>query len=359
VSQPKAARWLDLIAFLLRHRYPVTREQIFAAVADYGGGEGEERRFEAARRMFERDKDELRAIGIEIRTVRLPDAEGDEAASAYRLAPRDFYLPYIELTDRESPSDRPYPSLRRFRVTAAEMERLDRATRRVAGHPSVALASAVASARRKLGFDLPLSLAAVERVLAAPLGEEAAAALELLQRAVAERVALRCRYYSIGRAAEEERVLEPYGLFFSWSRWYCVARARDRDAVRVFRVDRMRSPRLETGTAALFEVPGSFSLREYVGRTPWELSGPGGEKVRARIAFPESRWVLAQGLGEPEEPLLEDGGAVLSFVVSDLGAFLRWMLTFGDHAEVLEPLRVRSELDALRRRVAALYSGDR
>ena len=52
---PKPTRWLDLVAFLLDRRYPVTREQIFAKV---GGYDGEP---ESARRKFERDKDELRA----------------------------------------------------------------------------------------------------------------------------------------------------------------------------------------------------------------------------------------------------------------------------------------------------------
>ena len=66
MSDSKAARWLDLVAYLLQHRYPVTRDQIFEQVRDYSGDH------ESARRKFERDKVELRALGIEIETVRLP-----------------------------------------------------------------------------------------------------------------------------------------------------------------------------------------------------------------------------------------------------------------------------------------------
>lgn len=35
MSQAKAARWLDLLAYLLQHRFPVTREEIFAHVGEY------------------------------------------------------------------------------------------------------------------------------------------------------------------------------------------------------------------------------------------------------------------------------------------------------------------------------------
>ena len=35
MSQAKTARWLDLVAYLLQYRYPVTREQIFERVSGY------------------------------------------------------------------------------------------------------------------------------------------------------------------------------------------------------------------------------------------------------------------------------------------------------------------------------------
>jgi hypothetical protein len=75
-----------------------------------------------------------------------------------------------------------------------------------------------------------------------------------------------------------------------------------------------------------------------------------------RFEFPESRWVLAQGVGDVVHDLLEDGGAVLAFGVRDVRSFLRWLLTFRGRATVLEPAAMARELDALRRKVAALYT---
>ncbi len=354
----KTARWLDLLAYLLQHRFAVTREDIYDHVADYRAalGEGEAAR-ESVRRKFERDKDELRALGIEIETVELPGHQGDEPSTGYRLRERSFYLPHLELAERPAETRRPYQGLATVAVTRRDVALLDRATRRLAGLSGFPLAAAAASARRKLEFDLPLPLKSVERVLSRELTGEAARSLEVLQRAVAQRVAVRCRYFAIGRDAEEQRDIEPYALFFHWGRWYTPARARDRNAMRVFRVDRMSDAALLTGAGARFTVPENFSVRSYIRRSPWELTDRPPTAVRVRFAFPESRWVLAQGVGQPVEAELDDGGAVVEFEVRDRGPFLRWLLTFRDHAAILSPGALAEELGALRSRVARLYAG--
>jgi predicted DNA-binding transcriptional regulator YafY len=271
------------------------------------------------------------------------------------LKPADFYLPYLELDNGCLREDRAFRGLTTVRISEEDAALLDRATSRVAQLESTPLGECARSARHKLGFDLPLSDREVERVLSGPVSGDTAKVLELLQGAVSIRRAVECRYYSIGRDVEEEREIEPYGLFFNWSTWYCVARCRERQAKRVFRVDRMSNARLSKGKDAGFEVPDAFSVRDYVGRTPWELSETEPITVRARFEFPESRWVQAQSVGEAIEPLLEDGGAVVEFQVRDKNPFLRWLLTFRSKVRVLEPESVANDLEQLKKRVAALY----
>jgi predicted DNA-binding transcriptional regulator YafY len=89
MKPPKIQRWIDLLAALLRHHYPVTFEQLIREVPAYAAEQKEESR----RRTFERDKDELRRFGVPIETV--PAADGE--LQAYRLRIRDFYLPYLTL----------------------------------------------------------------------------------------------------------------------------------------------------------------------------------------------------------------------------------------------------------------------
>lgn len=353
----KPSRWLNLVAFLLSHRFAVTRDRIFEAVDGYGG------ETESARRKFERDKDELRALGIEIETVPLPGAAGDEPATGYRLRARDTYLPYLELTDQPA-TDRPY-GLDRLVLTRHELALLDRATSALAGLADSPLAPHAASARRKLAFDLPLPLPlpltfplATEQaatLLALPIPDHARDSLALLQDAVIDRATVACRYFTMSRRAESERELEPWGLLFQWGRWYCVARARDRDEPRTFRIDRMRNVRRLPGPAPHFTVPDEFDVRAFTARSPWEFGAGDPTRARVRFAFPESGWVLNSRVGQ----LVSDDagrGAEIAFDVRDDDAFLKWLLSFGRRATLLDPPALGDALERLRADVAARYA---
>ena len=359
MPRDKLARWLDLIALLLSRGYPVTREEIFDKVAGYRATiqPGDPRSHASTRRKFERDKDDLRALGVAIRTRKISDAEWDEPRSGYTLSDRDFYLPYFELTAPGSSTPNPYRGLTQVPVTNEDLDILDRATARVAQHDESPLGAAAKFARRKLAFDLPFESVEIERVLARALSEEDRSALALLQQALADRVAVSFHYYSIARDDSAARSAEPWGLFFSWGHWYLVGRDRDRDAERVFRVDRMTGVAREDGKATHFDPPDGFDIRSYVGRAPWDLSRAQPVTVTVRFDFPESRTVLARGVGSTTSEMLEDGGAVVRFEVRERGPFLRWLLTMSGSARVIEPIDVANDLEDLRERVLALYGG--
>lgn len=362
----KTARWLDLIAFLLQHRFPVTRGQIFQSVEGYGLTDRDpdaippgSTELETARRMFERDKKDLGALGIAIEVIPLAKRAGNEASDGYRLLAEGIYLPYLELNDGSGGPDHPYPALTRITVSRDELDVLDRATQRLAQHPAKPLRLATQSARRKLAFDLPLTVQRIERILGESGREEPNDALEVLQQAVARKRRVTCRYYSIGRDVEEQRTLEPYGLFFTWGHWYCVASDVGSTKLKVFRVDRFVQPKLVNGKNGEHDgPPDGFAMSRYRGRSAWELSETEPETVVVRFGFPEARWVVAQGVGDVREPYTEDGGAILGFSVRDRHPFLRWLLTFGDRATIEEPAAVAEELSALRHRVAARYADD-
>src|SRR5437870_445917 len=85
----KIQRWVDLLATLLAHCAPRTFDEIARDVPGYA------RKSKATqKRMFERDKLELRAFGVPIQT------HGEEGSvTAHRVAPKDFYfyLPYLSV----------------------------------------------------------------------------------------------------------------------------------------------------------------------------------------------------------------------------------------------------------------------
>lgn len=356
----RTERWLNLLAFLLDRRYAVTRNQILSEVDDYRadwlGGSHATR--EAVRRKFERDKEGLRALGIVI----APDAQKveaehiDQEVEAYRLRPRDLYLPYLELTAAAARPRPGYP-IPSISLKPDDLAILRRAAERVLALGSSPLGAPAASALRKLSFDLPVQAGGdAEVVLTHPVGAQAEKVFRTLREGVERRLAVRCRYYAIRRDEEAEREIEPYGLMLTWGHWYCIGRARDRGALRVFRLDRMRAAALLDGAGARFEIPPGFSVQQYLDRAPWELSDGPATAVQVRIAFPHSRWTLSEGLGRVVEAMEGDGGAVLEFDVRAPEAFLRWLLPFGAQAEILGPAEFVTRLATERARVRALYA---
>src|SRR5690606_35164235 len=119
----KTQRWLDLIAFLVGRRVPATVAEIMEGVPAYAEKwrtEDETAR-SSARRMFERDKDELRKQGIPLQTVKYTIEA--EPVEGYRIQRRDFYQPYLRIV-----GGRPAGTSRRGRrpkADPASIEKLD------------------------------------------------------------------------------------------------------------------------------------------------------------------------------------------------------------------------------------------
>lgn len=354
----KTERWLNLLAYLCDRRYPVSREQILSEVDDYRDGwlKGSETERESVRRKFERDKSELRELGVVIEprgTVEVDHTDGE--VEAYQLRPRDLYLPYLELANRSAARVQGY-HLPSATLKHEEFAVLRRAAERVLSLGTSPLGPSAASALRKLAFDLPGVVPGDEEVALLPAASPAFdAAFAVLREGLEGRRPVRCSYYAISRDQEEERVIHPYGLMLSWGIWYCIAFAVERNALRVYRIDRMRSAAVLNG-APRFVIPPTFRVESYLDRAPWELSDQPPVAVRIRLGFPHARWVMAEGLGDVIEAVDESGGAVLGFAVRQVDAFVRWLLPFGSQVQVLDPLVVAERLQVERDRLRALYA---
>jgi predicted DNA-binding transcriptional regulator YafY len=151
----KLQRWLDLVAYLAGRRFPVPvedlRENIPAYAVDLGATDKEK---ETVRRMFERDKDELRALGIPIETIDYTVNYGREQLTGYRLARKNFHLPSMKLVSEATGEGRAGAARTTFEISEAEASAALGGLREVAALPAFPLASHARSAFRKLAFDL-------------------------------------------------------------------------------------------------------------------------------------------------------------------------------------------------------------
>jgi proteasome accessory factor B len=314
--------------------------------------------------MFERDKDELKALGIPIETVDLSINYGTEAVKAYRLSNRDFYLPYLKLISPEATGSAPGlqpPRTAQMQLSAPQVGIVHDALSRVSWIPSSPLKREADSALRKLTFDLSDSLRQpVASVLYVdrPEAGEIRSRVRTLSDALLARKRVRFTYHGIHRGEDTEREVAPYGLLFQRGHWYLVGHDSTREAVRVFRIGRMEEPRANTKAPKNpdYEIPGDFSLDEYRDRDAWELGSEEDRTLEARVLFefPTSLWADRNGYGALEEEM-PDGSQVRSFQVRQVSPFLRWILSLEGRARIAAPEALAAGLRSLAREVLAVY----
>jgi proteasome accessory factor B len=366
----KLQRWLDVVSYLAARRLPVSTEELWANVPAYAPGlDGTEKQKQTVRRMFERDKDELRDIGIPVETVQYTINYGFDQVAGYRLAKRDFHLPYVRLLreaegDAEHDADRgdaPARSPSDFELTEAEAGAALDGLRELAAVPAFPLASAARSAFRKLAFDLDPELVGETPVAYAEDPETAAArdAVRVLSDALRRRKAVAFRYRSMTSDREEDRAVHPYGLLFQHGRWYLVAHDVGRDAVRMYRAGRMSGVTVEPKSPGTpdYEIPADFALDAYAGRKAWELGADEAElgvRAAVRFRFPRSLWAERNGHGELIEEG-EEGEQLRRFVIHRRDPFLRWVLSLAGDARLESPDDLAAEFRAMARKVAALH----
>ncbi len=371
----KTQRWLDLVAYLVGRRMPVAVGELMERIPAYARKwrTGEDKDQASVRRMFERDKDELRALGVPIESVPVPGDETGEQ-EAYRLGARDFFLPYLKLVRgmrgvREEPVGR--AAIGTIEVApeaaAAALEAL-RFVEAVPGFPYTAEAR---SAMRKLAFDVGDTATQATGASALPYPsdvpllflddtnrEDIVEHVRTLSEALLARKRVRFRYHGIVRGEATDRDVAGYGLMFQHGHWYLVGHDALRDDIRVFRVERMEAPEPNPRQPKTpdYEIPDDFRLRDHLRREAWELGQEGEGTLRALVlfAFPTSLWAERNARGERIEAR-EDGSAVRAFDVAQVGPFLRWILSLEGDAVVLQPPELRHALREAAARVAGAH----
>jgi predicted DNA-binding transcriptional regulator YafY len=145
-------------------------------------------------------------------------------------------------------------------------------------------------------------------------------------------------YHGSGAEDVGARVIHPYCLVHAGGEWYVVGWCAVKEAMRVFRLDRILEAAETDGT---FQVPADFDPREYVTATRVYVAADDVE-VRVRYSPKIARWVresAAAGMVGWEEEA--DGSLVIRHRVADPHWVVSHALTYGAEAEILEPEELR------------------
>ena len=357
----KLQRWLDLIAYLVGRHHPVAIDEILENVPAYASPlETEDAKaLEATRKMFERDKGELRAFGIPLETVEFTVGPGD-AQEGYRLQRKDFYLPYLRLLEEAGPA---HPGEKRM-LGVGELEIAPEEVgdardalfmiRDLEGSPFV---REVESALRKLAFDLPALPVTPTLFVERPEVEALRERLSVLTTALLARKRVVFDYHGIYRDAKTHRDVDGYGLLFQRGNWYLIGHDHLREDLRIFRVERMEDvePNAKRPETPDYEIPEDFDLAGWRQREAWELGGE-DEPLDARVAFrfPRSLWVDRNGFGEAIEAR-PDGSSVRAFRVHQVDPFLRWVLAQDGEARIVGPPELATAYRDMAAEVDELY----
>jgi len=358
MKSPKIQRWIDLLATLLAHRYPVTLEDVVAGVPAYQNGNQKK---ETRRRMFERDKDELRRFGILIRTVE--DREG--GPDGYQLLAREFYLPYLSLMVNGRPS-KPrrldkygYAALPALSFEPDELEAVAHAAARVRELGDPLLAEHAESAVRKLAADLPLDATSPGDTRIAPSrGQADAEVFGALSDALQDRKRVAFVYRSIGTDVSGPRTVEPFGLFFLNQHWYLAGRTAGEETVKNYRVSRISHPEVnqrQPGTPD-YEIPRDFRLAQHA-RSKQALELGDGDAIEAVVELRRSGGAAAAAarLGKPVTGFPDRR----RFRVRRRDAFARWLLSFAGDLVPVYPADVVEEYRTLLRDTLTHHAADR
>lgn len=304
MSAGKLERLLNLTALLLDTPRPISAETIQDQIETYP------REQSAFRRAFERDKDELRTMGIPLRVEKVPGTM--PAVDGYRI-PRDEY------------------ALRDPGLDPAELAALHLAASavQVEGLPAT-------EGLLKLGGLVGEPTGGDLGVRVAPLPADPN--LAVLFGAVASRTSVRFAY------RDADRTVDPYRLEFQRGRWYLTGYDHLREDERNYRLDRIEGEVSEAHDLSSFEPPATAVPGRALGA--WELGAEDPVRAVVRIDGPQARWVL-QHVGPDRVVSTDDAGegaVVVALPVTNRAALRSFVLSFLDHAEILEPEELRRDL---------------
>ena len=314
MSKRRTERLLSIVVLLLSSRRYLTAEQIRTAVSGYPDEQ------EAFKRMFERDKEELRDLGIPLETGRASQSDDD---LGYRISRQDYELPEIHLEPDEVAvlgiASRVWQSAELAGAAAGAALKLRAASRDGDGDGDGAT-SAPPGIQPKLSTQEP--------------------AFGPLWEAVRDRRPVTFDHRTGGRSAVTKRTLEPWGVVNRRGRWYVGGHDRDRDAPRVFRLSRITGPVKLVGPPGSVKVPEGADVREMV--KDWDKP-----RTRDRAAVLRVRTGAGSALhrwGQVTPDAAHPGWDLVSIAYSDPESYAGYLASFGPDVIVIDPPELREAI---------------
>jgi len=314
MSRRKTERLLGLVVCLLSTRRYLTADQIRQAVPGYPEQD------DLFKRMFERDKEDLRDLGVPLETGVNHPFDDDPG---YRIRQQAYELPELRLEADE----------------AAVLGLAARVWQRAA------LEGAAAGALLKLraagieaGDDRPAPQG-IEPRLGTP-----EPAFGPLWEAVRDRRPVTFSYRAAGRSEPQRRELEPWGVVNRHGRWYVAGWDRGRGATRVFRLSRIAGTVKFGGPPGSSTVPDGADVRELV--RDWDSVPTREHTAVLRVRSGAGVGLRQHAVSVHADNSVPPGWDLVTTRFADVGSFADYAAWFGPDAVVLDPPDLREAVIA-------------
>src|SRR5436305_579626 len=331
----KLIRQLSLISYLMAERRPVTASEIRRDVEGYSVMNED-----AFARRFYADRSELEALGI-VLSVEKP-IDGVVEQETYSLPPENFHLPAIEFTDKELAALHTALGLLDGEFAYAEPLRL---------------------ALQQISWGRPSPLSAPEQhtvalgITGSAGGHDVSQRLAKIETAIFRRKTITFDYYTMERDEVGSRKVDPDQLLCQGGQFYLVGRSHERDAIRVFRLSRIRG-KVGYATKAEhdFQRPADFDPRAYAEQVDWQVGEAIGTAeiwISRRIA-----WQIERHFGRYGEMRADGDDRVFLTPYANARQLIAWVLGFAEHARIVGPPELAAELRERLELLIERHSGD-
>jgi proteasome accessory factor B len=301
----KTERLVNLTIALLATKRYLTKSEIFRTVDGYEGTP------ESKERMFERDKDDLRNLGIEIEVGSFDPLFEDEAG--YRIKPDGYQFQLGEISSQEI-------SLLSLAAEAWRGAALD--------------GSALTALRKLHAIGIESDIESIPDL--APHANISDKNLQIAISAITARQRITFSYLS-EELDEQERKIDPYAITSRYGHWYLFGLDTEKKGIRSFRLDRLSGEISLDGKAGAFEVVKDFDLKSQSGKSE-ELS-----TAILRLRTGRALALRSRAKSSTKKKVVS-GWDLVEIGFRDRERFIEEVLWYADDAIVVEPADVRTEI---------------
>jgi len=299
VSSDKTERLINLTLGLLSSKRYLTKSEIFKNIAGYSGSA------ETMERMFERDKDELRGLGIEIEVGQLDPLFEDE--QGYLIRSSNIQIQPDEFSKEEL-----------LLMTMAGNLWRESALSGISDNALIKVAS----------LDGDVSYNSINL----PSLEDEKFNIVIFEKIIE---AMQKNKYLTFSYKNRKRVVAPYGLKNTKGFWYLIAREKDAE-IKVFKLIRIQSEIETLLNEEDFVKPANFDANAYLENLLQ------GDQREAILKIRENKVNILRSRGSVIESI--DGWDTIRIIFDDLSDFTREILWYGDDLFVISPADLRDEV---------------